>query len=184
MHLPAFWCDGESPFCIVEFGDEFWNLNEALNKACSGKGRRGEAEGAGQQYLWHARGRATKSRREVWELPSADAATALGAGRPGRRAQPARVGAAALGRLPRRRAGGTACTSWAHGEDDDTTARLRARAERGLRVRGIDLAFLGPNVISASFYLSDHGHHGPTYPRLSSRIVRRRDRATTPTILH
>jgi hypothetical protein len=52
------------------------------------KGKKGR--GRGQQYLWHGRGRATKrSRREVWELPSADAATALG-GRSPRPTRPAR----------------------------------------------------------------------------------------------
>jgi hypothetical protein len=30
MHLPTFWCDGKSPFCIVEFEGEFWNLNTAI----------------------------------------------------------------------------------------------------------------------------------------------------------
>jgi hypothetical protein len=27
--MPTFWCDGESSFCIVEFGSEIWNLNKA-----------------------------------------------------------------------------------------------------------------------------------------------------------
>jgi hypothetical protein len=30
MHLPTFWCDGESPFCIVEFGGRIWDLNKGL----------------------------------------------------------------------------------------------------------------------------------------------------------
>jgi hypothetical protein len=30
MHLPVFWCDGESHFCIVKFGHLNWELNKAI----------------------------------------------------------------------------------------------------------------------------------------------------------
>jgi hypothetical protein len=30
MHLPTFWCDGESSFCIVKFGERIGELNKAL----------------------------------------------------------------------------------------------------------------------------------------------------------
>jgi hypothetical protein len=30
MHLPVFWCDGKSSFCIVEFGGRIWDLNKAI----------------------------------------------------------------------------------------------------------------------------------------------------------
>jgi hypothetical protein len=31
MHLPTFWYDRESSFCIVKFGGRIWDLNEALD---------------------------------------------------------------------------------------------------------------------------------------------------------
>jgi hypothetical protein len=45
MHLPAFWCNGKSPFCIVKFRGRIWDLDEALQvkeitESCSSQVKR------------------------------------------------------------------------------------------------------------------------------------------------
>jgi hypothetical protein len=37
MHLPTFWCDGESFFCIVKFGGELGELNRGIIRQRSNK---------------------------------------------------------------------------------------------------------------------------------------------------
>jgi hypothetical protein len=70
MHLPTFWCDGESSFCIVKFGRELSGPNSKATEYCT--------------IRWKGRGNGFNSRGAVLSghaMPMRDgAATLFGTG--------------------------------------------------------------------------------------------------------